>query len=239
MTGAQQAGVASAREADAAKRAAGRRAADYVRDGMRVGLGTGSTVRFTLEALAERSPDIVCVATSLRTRERATALGLRVVEPDELRVLDVAVDGADEVDPQLHLVKGGGGAHVREKIVAEMAERFVVVVDESKLVERLGHRGLPLEVLPFAPGVAAARVEALGAERVSRRPEPSDNGNVLLDAFFPEIDEPAALAAQLADIPGLVGHGLFLAPCVERVVVGGAAGVRELLRSAPPQDGAP
>ena len=213
---------------DAAKEAAGRRAAELVEDGMRVGLGTGSTVHFTILALGERGGDLRCAATSERTRELATRLGLRVLPPDEIGRLDLAIDGADEVDPALHLVKGGGGAHTREKIVAAMAERFVVVVDESKLVKRLGAFGLPLEVLPFAPGFVAERVRALGASGVSTRPEPSDNGNLLLDARFGEIADPPGLAREISAIPGLVEHGIFPAEMVERVIVAGREGVREL-----------
>jgi len=213
-----------------AKQEAGRRAAEHVESGMRVGLGTGSTVHWTVVALGERKPDISCVATSVRTRELATGLGLRVVEPDEIGSLDIAIDGADEVDPDFNLVKGGGGALTREKIVAEMAARFIVVVDESKRVQALGAFGLPLEVLPFAPGVVSERVRALGAREVKPRSAPSDNGNVLLDADFGLIHEPAGLARELKAIPGLVEHGIFLAPWVERVIVAGAAGIEELPR---------
>jgi ribose 5-phosphate isomerase A len=210
------------------KERAGRRAAEYVRDGMRVGLGTGSTVHYTIVALGERGLDIRCVATSERTRVLASELGLGIVEPDQLDSLDIAIDGADEVDPQLNLIKGGGGAHTREKIVAEMAGRFIVVVDDSKLVDSLGAGGLPLEVLPFAPGFVARRVKALGASRVTTRPELSDNGNPLLDAHFGPISDPSALACRLDAIPGLVEHGLFLAERVERVIVAGADGLREI-----------
>lgn len=214
---------------EAAKERAGRRAAAFVADGMRVGLGTGSTVYYTILALGERRPAVRCVATSTRTEALARELGLQVVAPDEIGSLDLAIDGADEVDMELNLVKGGGGALTREKIVASMAERFVVVVDESKLVERLGAFGLPIEVLPFAPGVVSERVASLGAARIRRRPGLDDNHNVLIDAFFGTIDDPPALAARLDAIPGLVEHGLFLSPGVERVVVGGADGVREIL----------
>ncbi len=211
-----------------AKEQAGRHAAQYVQDGMRVGLGTGSTVHYTILALGERQPSITCVATSERTRELATKLGLPVRDPDAVGTLDIAIDGADEVDPQLNLIKGGGGAHTREKIIVQMAARFVVVVDESKLVPALGAFGLPLEVLPFAAGIVADRARALGAREIQRRPEPSDNGNVLLLADFGSIDDPAILASQLQAIPGLIEHGLFLKDWVERVVVGGANGVREI-----------
>ncbi len=213
---------------DAAKEEAGRRAAHYVEDGMRVGLGTGSTVHWSIVALGERKPDIVCASTSERTTELAKSLGLAVVPPDEIGSLDVALDGADEVDPALNLVKGGGGAHTREKIVAAMAARFIVVVDESKLVETLGAFGLPLEVLPFAPGVVAGRVRALGAAEVTTRDAPSDNGNLIMDARFETIPRPVELAHQLSGIPGLVEHGIFPAAMVERVVVAGAGGTREI-----------
>ncbi|MGH7788763.1 MAG: ribose-5-phosphate isomerase RpiA [Candidatus Binatia bacterium] len=213
-----------------AKALAGRQAATYVTDGMRVGLGTGSTVHFTIVALGERHPDIICVATSEQTRTLAGELGLKVVAPDEVGGLDIAIDGADEVDAAFNLTKGGGGAHVREKIVANMAARFIVVVDESKLVDTLGRFPLPLEVLPFAPAVAATQVRALGAAQVTTRPRRSDNGNLLMDAHFGRIADPAALAASLAALPGIVGHGLFPASMVERVVIAGAGGTRELVR---------
>jgi ribose 5-phosphate isomerase A len=213
------------------KELAGRHAATFVKDGMRVGLGTGSTVYYALLALGERRPNILCAATSQRTHALARELGLEVVQPDDLGSLDVAIDGADEVDPDLNLVKGGGGALTREKIVAQMAERFIVVVDESKLVPRLGAFGLPLEVLRFAPGVLCRRVQALGATRVVEQSERSDNGHLLYRAEFGEIADPGRLAAELDALPGLIEHGIFLAPSVERVVVTGKDGVREITRS--------
>jgi len=211
-----------------AKERAGRAAAEHVEDGMRVGLGTGSTITHTLHALAEHGRDIVCAATSDRTHALATELGIRVVSPDEIGALDIAIDGADEIDPQLNLIKGGGGAHTREKIVAEMAARFIVVADESKLVDTLGAFKLPIEALPFAPGIVAARLRELGASSVEQRETLSDNGNALLDADFGLIDDPASLAVALDSVPGLVEHGLFLGSTVERALVGTADGVREI-----------
>jgi ribose 5-phosphate isomerase A len=205
---------------EAAKEAAGRRAAELVEPGMRVGLGTGSTVHWTIVALGERRlPDVVCVATSSGTERLATSVGLHLVPPDDVGRLDLAVDGADEVDSDRNLVKGGGGALTREKIVAEMADRFVVVVDESKLVGRLGAFGLPVEALAFAPGVVAHRLRALGAARVDRGDEPSDNANPLLRAYFGPLEHPEGLAAQLSAVPGVVEHGLFLSPTVSDVIV--------------------
>lgn len=211
------------------KEEAGRHAATYVEDGMRVGLGTGSTVHWTIVALGERQPDIVCTATSVQTHDLATSLGLRVVTPDEIGTLDLAIDGADEVDPAFNLTKGAGGAQTREKIVAELAARFIVVVDESKVVPVLGPFGTPLEVLDFAPGIVIARVRALGATEVTTRDRRSDNGNLLMDAQFGVIPEPLVLGAALHAIPGIVEHGLFAGRLVERVVVAGPGGVRELV----------
>lgn len=217
---------------EAAKEATGREAATFVESGMRVGLGSGSTVRFTTIALGEAGLDIRCTATSVATEELARDVGLEVVTPDQIGALDIAVDGADEVDPRFNLTKGGGGAHTREKLVAQMSPRFIVVVDESKLVDHLGAFGTPLEVLDFAPGVVSARVEALGSDELTTRDERSDNGNLLMDAHFDAIDDPEALARQLAAIPGIVEHGLFPASMVERVIVGADDGsVRELPRS--------
>ena len=217
-------------DASSAKEAAGRHAATYVTDGMRVGLGTGSTVHFTIIALGERAPAITCTATSEQTDRLARSLGLTVVSPDEIGQLDLVIDGADEVDPAFNLTKGGGGAHTREKLIAEMSPRFIVVVDESKLVDQLGAFGTPLEVLDFAPGVVETRVRRLGARDVTTRDQRSDNGNRLMDAFFGTIPDPSALAAELAAVPGIVEHGIFLAALVERIVIAGPDGVRELTR---------
>jgi len=215
-------------ELDDMKERAGRHAAAYVENGMRVGLGTGSTVHWTIVDLGERGLDIVCAATSERTEALAASMGLRIASPDELGRLDVAIDGADEVDPALNLTKGGGGAHTREKLVAHMTERFIVVVDEHKLVTHLGPFGTPLEILDFAPSVTMSWVEALGATSVDLRAERSDGGNLLADAHFGEIEAPDELATRLAEVPGLVEHGIFPATMVERVVVAGGSGIREL-----------
>jgi ribose 5-phosphate isomerase A len=212
-----------------AKDAAGRQAAGYVTDGMKVGLGTGSTVHFTILELGDRQPDIVCTATSRATEELARSLGLTVVSPDEIGSLDIAIDGADEVDPAFNLTKGGGGAHTREKLVETMTSRLIVVVDESKLVPALGPFGTPLEVIDFAPATVVGWVTELGATSVTTREARSDNGNLLMDAHFGSIADPVALAAKLAATPGIVEHGIFPGAMVERVVVAGADGVRELV----------
>jgi ribose 5-phosphate isomerase A len=214
---------------DTAKEAAGRRAAEAVADGMRVGLGTGSTVRYAIEALGERDLHLTCVATSSSTEELARSVGLRLVSPDQAGRLEVAIDGADEVDPAFNLTKGGGGALTREKIVASMAERFVVVVDRSKLVLKLGPFGTPIEVLPFAPRVVASRIAGLGATEMTILDEPTDNGGVLVRAQFGEIDDPTALAAELSAVPGVIEHGIFLGDTVSSIVVGDPDGSVKVL----------
>ena len=216
---------------DIAKEAAGRHAASYVTDGMRVGLGTGSTVHWTIVELGERELDIVCTSTSVQTHELATSLGLKVISPDEIGTLDIAIDGADEVDPSFNLTKGGGAAHTREKIVASMSPRFIVVVDESKLIPALGPFGTPLEVLDFAPGVVTDAVKRLGASAVTIRDRRSDNGNLVMDAHFGTIPDPIALGIALSTTPGIVEHGIFPGSMVERVVIAGLDGVRELVNS--------
>ena len=212
-----------------AKERAGRHAASYVENGMKVGLGTGSTAYWMIQELGDRQLDIVCTATSLQSHELAESLGLRVVAPDEIGELDICIDGADEVDPHFNLTKGGGGAHCREKIIAMMAPHFVIVVDESKLVPALGPFGTPLEVLDFAPKVVAQSVRDLGATEIRIREKRTDNGNLIMDAFFGLIENPPARAEQLERIPGIVEHGIFRGSMVERVVVASPDGVRELV----------
>jgi ribose 5-phosphate isomerase A len=186
-------------------------------------------VHWTIVELGDRALDIVCTSTSVQTHELATSLGLNVISPDEIGALDIAIDGADEVDPAFNLTKGGGAAHTREKIVAAMSPRFIIVVDESKLVPALGPFGTPLEVLDFAPGVVASAVEALGASAVTTRDRRSDNGNLVMDAQFGPIADPVALGDALAKTPGIVEHGIFPGSMVERVVIAGLDGVRELV----------
>jgi ribose 5-phosphate isomerase A len=154
---------------------------------------------------------------------------LRVVSPDEIGHLDIAIDGADEVSPTFDLTKGGGAAHTREKIVASMADGFIVVVDQTKLVDHLGPFGTPIEVMDFAPRVVADAVRSLGATEILTRPLRSDNGNLVMVAHFGTITDPLGLAAELAAVPGLVEHGIFPGDMVDRVVVADAEGVRELV----------
>lgn len=222
--------------ADDGKRAAAEASLKRVRDGMVLGLGTGSTARHVLEGLARRIRDeglrVSGVPTSLATAEAAKLLGIPLTSLEEHSKPDLAIDGADEVDPRLDLIKGLGGALFRERIVAHASKRFLVVVDESKLVPRLGTRvPVPVEVHPFGWRTTQAAVEALGARVTMRVREGqafrTDNGNHILDAAFGPILAPKRLARDLETIPGVVGHGLFLG-MAHAVLVGGAKGVRTL-----------
>jgi ribose 5-phosphate isomerase A len=197
---------------DNQKRAAAEEAARLVADGMTVGLGTGSTVAFLLPALAGR--DVRCVATSTRTEEAARELGLAVEPFETLDRLDVAIDGADQIDPAGWLVKGGGAAHTREKVVAAAAERFVVIASSDKLVETLAPP-VPLELLPFG---LRATLRALGHVELRDVP-PSPDGGVIADYLGP-VDDPADLAERLASTPGVVEHGLFPPELVTEILVG-------------------
>jgi ribose 5-phosphate isomerase A len=205
---------------DSEKRVAAEAAAELVTDGMRVGLGTGSTVAHLLPAIAARDlKDLRCVATSLTTEEQATELGIPVEPFDQLDRLDLAIDGADQVAPDHWLVKGGGGAHTREKIVAASAERFIVIADSSKTVDRI-QAPIPLELKRFG---LASTLERIGSElgEVEIRPDcpPSPDDGVIAD-FRGPVHEPGQLAARLALTPGVVDHGLFPAGMVSAVLVG-------------------
>jgi ribose 5-phosphate isomerase A len=195
------------------KRAAAEAAARLVTDGMAVGLGTGSTVAYLLDALGRTRPSGPFVATSPATAERARALGLDVRDFDALTRLDLAIDGADQVDPEGWLVKGGGGAHVREKVVAAAADRFVVIVSSDKVVDRLAPP-VPLEILGF--GAAATLAEVAPAQW--RAAPPTPDGNRLAD-FAGEVVDPAALARRFDTVAGVVGHGLFPPTLVHDVLV--------------------
>lgn len=218
------------------KRAAALAAVAEVETGMLVGLGTGTTAAFAIEALGQRACEgvrITTVATSLATARAARAAGLTVLDFDAMDRVDLCIDGADEIDGALRAIKGAGGAMLREKIVASAARRMIAVVDASKPVARLGARPLPVEILPFAAGLATRRIRELGAE-VSRRVAgdgfySTDQGNAVLDCRFGAIEQPEALAAALSAIPGLLGHGLFLDE-IDAVYVGGAEGTRLLTR---------
>ena len=230
---------------DEQKRQAAERAVELVEDGMKLGLGTGSTARRVLEALASRREggelrDIVGVPTSTATESYARELGIPLTTLDAETHLDLTLDGADEVDPNLDLIKGLGGALLWEKIVAAATDRLVIVADESKLVDRLGIRSpVPVEVVPFGWKTLLDPLRAMGAEFDLREGEDgapfvTDGGHYILDCGFPGgIEDPARLEALLTARPGIVDTGLFLG-MAQTVVVGGAEGVRVLERQGSP-----
>jgi ribose 5-phosphate isomerase A len=202
-----------------AKQRAGFRAAEFVEDGMRVGLGTGTTARWLVERLGERVREglrVRCVPTSRRTEEQARALGMTLVTLGEAGELDIAIDGADEIGPGLALIKGGGGALLREKLVASAARRFVVIADASKRVEVLGRFPLPVEVVQFGWELTARRVAVVtGVEPLLRRdtnggPFVTDNGNFILDCRCGAIQDPAQMERELKSLAGVVESGLFV-----------------------------
>jgi ribose 5-phosphate isomerase A len=222
----------------ARKRAAACAAVAEIEDGMLVGLGTGTTANFAIAALGERVAaglKVTTVATSFAARRAAEARGLPVLPFDTLARLDLAIDGADELDPQLRAIKGKGGAMLREKIVAAAAERMIVIVDGSKRVTQLGRGPLPVEVLPFAAGFVSHRIERLGATVSLRMTGDAsyrtDQDNVVLDCRFGSIDDPQALASALSAIPGMLGHGLFLDE-IDAAYVSRSDGVIQLSRDA-------
>jgi len=204
-----------------AKRRVGEQAASLVESGMVVGLGTGSTAAFAIEAIGRRIRTeglrVTGVPTSFSAAELARRAGVPLVSLDEVARIDVALDGADEVDPRLNLIKGRGAAHLREKIVESFADRFIVLVDESKIVQRLGQNSpVPIEVVPFGWRLVERELVRLRGEVRVRigsgkdGPVMSDQGNLIADVRFGPIEDAAALNAALAGIPGLVGHGLFV-----------------------------
>lgn len=222
---------------DEAKALVGQRAAEMVEDGMRVGLGTGSTSVMFIKALGARVQQglkIRCVASSDASAELGRSLGMDVVTLEELPELDLYIDGADEVAPGLALIKGGGAALLREKIVASAARRFVCVVDETKIVEKLGKFPLPVEVVKMARPLVERRLADLGLNPTLRMkkdgsgPLLTDEQNYILDCACGVIEDPEETAAEIRSIVGVVEHGLFLG-MAEMALVAGENGVRELL----------
>ena len=219
------------------KELAGRAAAKLVREGDVVGLGTGSTAYFTVLALGERVKTglkIVGIPTSNATAELARAVGIPLATLDQYPALDIDIDGADEIDPQLNLIKGGGGAHLREKVIAAASKKMVVIADSSKVVPVLGKFPLPVEIVSFARAVVEKKIASLGAStKLRTRPDGSpyltDNGNPVLDCSFGKIEDPPELARKLRDIPGVVEHGLFIG-LASLALVGRGSSVEEILK---------
>ena len=228
---------------DAYKRAAAARAVDFVRPGMRLGLGTGSTAQAFVELLAERvrqGLDVVAVPTSKATQAQAARLGIALTTLDETDELDLAVDGADEIAPDLTLIKGGGGALLREKVVASASAKMIVIADESKWVSTLGRFPLPIEIVPFGAAVTRRAVEAAAAAAGCAGPAKlrmaqnghafvTDGGHWLLDAQLQRIADPQALANRLAAVPGVMEHGLFIG-LARTAILAGPDGVRLIER---------
>jgi ribose 5-phosphate isomerase A len=231
-------------DAETQKRAAAARAVEFVRPGMRLGLGTGSTARHFVELVGERvrgGLDIIAVPTSQATKVDAERCGIKLTTLDETPELDLTVDGADEITPDLSLIKGGGGALLREKIVAAASVRMIVIADQTKLVGTLGRFPLPIEVAPFglkATERAIARaLAALGrpGRLILRRGRDghafvTDGGHWIIDAALDRIDEPQAMAHALASIPGVMEHGLFIG-LAQMVIMAGPDGVKIVERS--------
>jgi ribose 5-phosphate isomerase A len=228
-------------DADAAKINAARGALEFVRPGMIVGLGTGSTAAHFVRLLAAQGAKNTCVATSVATHELAQQLGLNVVSPDDVSTIDVTVDGADEIDPQFRLIKGGGAALLREKIIAASSKAMVVITDASKCVDTLGKFPLPVEITQFGRGLTTRKVEAALAAGQTRgkavllrekggKPVITDGGNFILDCRCEQIGAPEALAAALSNIPGVVEHGLFIG-IASAAVIGNENGAQTLRRS--------
>ncbi|MCR5876065.1 ribose-5-phosphate isomerase RpiA [Phenylobacterium sp. J426] len=224
-------------DAESQKRAAGEAAAALVESGMVVGLGTGSTAAWFVRALAARGLDVVGVPTSQATADLASSLGIKVADLGETREIDLTVDGADEIGPGLSLIKGGGAALLREKLVWEASKRCVVIADAAKVVGTLGRFALPIEVVAFGHRTTSLRICDVLAEfdigigpRLRERdgqPVRTDGGNLIYDAACGRIEEPAALAAALKSVTGVVDHGLFL-DLAEQALIGTADGVRTL-----------
>ncbi|MCZ8511056.1 ribose-5-phosphate isomerase RpiA [Paenibacillus filicis] len=219
-----------------AKKIAGEKAADYVKDGMTVGLGTGSTVYWTILKLGERVKqglELRGVPTSERTRQLAEQLGIPLVPLAEAEPLDLTIDGADEISDELDLIKGGGGALFREKMVALASKRLLIVADESKRVQRLGAFPLPVEVVPFAWEVTARRIERLGCHPRLRLADKgtflTDNGNFILDCDCGLIAEPAVLNRKLKELTGVVDTGLFIG-MADTVIIGASEGAKTVER---------
>jgi ribose 5-phosphate isomerase A len=230
---------------DSLKREAAAKALDFIASGMRLGLGTGSTAEAFLELLAPRvrgGVSVDCVATSERTAQTARTLGIPLGDLDVLAPLDLTIDGADEADRDLNLIKGGGAALLREKIVAASSKAMIVIADESKLVARLGKFPLPAEVVAFGHGATATRIASVAAAlgyanlRVTQRVKDgaavkTDSGNLIYDCAFGAITDAKALAAALSAVPGVVEHGLFVGIATTLVIA--HPGEVEIIRKSP------
>lgn len=214
-----------------AKQLAAEHAVQFVKNGMTVGLGTGSTSAFAIEAIGKKVKEglsIKAVASSIRSEELARNVGISLIPFSEVETIDIYIDGADEVDKDLNLIKGGGAALLREKILAFNSKEFVVIVDSSKLVEHLGKFLLPVEIIPFAMELTLKQLQRTGCSTSVRignnKPYVTDNGNLIIDCDFRKIERVEQLHQSINNIPGVVENGLFLKDIVSKVIVGHDSG---------------
>lgn len=218
--------------ADALKRAVALAALAYVEDGEVLGVGTGSTANHFIDGLRDiRHKVKAAVASSEATKQRLEAIGIEVVDLNQVDQIGVYVDGADEINAALEMIKGGGGALTREKIVAALARKFVCIADESKWVATLGAFPLPIEVIPMARSMIARELVKMGGSPVYRTGFVTDNGNVILDTYGLDISNPVELEARLNNLVGVVTNGLFARRPADVLLLGGAAGVRTITRA--------
>jgi ribose 5-phosphate isomerase A len=214
-----------------AKQIAAEHAITYIQSGMTIGIGTGSTSEFAIEAIGRKVQEglsIKAVASSIRSEELARGAGIMLIPFSEVKTIDLYIDGADEIDAELNLIKGGGGALLREKIIAFNSKEFIVIVDSTKLVRQLGKFHLPVEVIPFAVELTMQQLQKLGCTTAMRRTNEnlfiSDNRNFIIDCDFKQIQKPGELQHTLSAIPGVVEHGLFPNTMVSKVVIGYESG---------------
>ena len=221
------------------KQMVGEEAVKYIENGMVIGIGTGSTAAYMIQALAQRLREglriVGAIPTSEATAQLASKLGIPLTDLDAHPQLDLDIDGADEIDGQLRLIKGGGGALLREKIVAAASRRFIIIADSSKIVAQLGHKfPVPVEIIPFARTPVQLQLQSLGAQVQLRRQDSqvfrTDSGNIILDCFFPGgISDPQTLHVGIKSIVGVVESGLFL-NMAERAIIGSPRGVQVLVK---------
>ena len=219
-----------------AKKIAAERAVELIKDGMTVGLGSGTTATYAIEKIGQKVKDglqITAVATSVKSETVAKELSITVVDPSDVHSIDIAIDGADEIDKKGNLIKGGGGSLLREKIIAFASKSFYVIADDSKLVERLGKHPVPVEVIPFAAALTLRHIRTLGARAAFRKAMGqnfiTDNGNFIVDCQFEDVQDPAWLDVKLKMIPGVIETGLFLNKVVSGICIGYESGESRLI----------